>query len=244
VEFLDLLLERTGYKQHVLNELEDGEERWENIRELRTVAGEFTHLDPETALAALLEQVALVSEVDNLDERVDAVTFITLHAAKGLEFPVVFIVGMEEGIFPHIRSFDDPNQMEEERRLCYVGITRAKERLYLLRAFRRSLYGSSTPNPASRFIKDLPSHLVTAASFEEERAAPWPVRSMAQPIARPRATAGVYSAGERVRHGKFGEGIVVSCTPVRDDFEVVVAFRGDAGIKKLLVTYANLERVE
>ena len=121
-------------------------------------------------LPRFLEDIALVSDVDEYEETTDAVTLITLHAAKGLEFPVVFIVGMEEGILPHIRSFDDPMQMEEERRLAYVGITRAKERLYLVRAFRRVLMGSSLHHPASRFLKDLPKELVASRRTIEDEA--------------------------------------------------------------------------
>ena len=109
-----------------------------------------------------LEDVALMSDTDEYDEKVDAVTLITLHAAKGLEFPVVFITGMEEGLLPHIRSFDDPAQMEEERRLAYVGVTRAKDRLYLLRAFRRALHGAGRPQPAVALPADIPPELLRA----------------------------------------------------------------------------------
>ncbi|NIO71825.1 MAG: UvrD-helicase domain-containing protein, partial [Anaerolineae bacterium] len=131
LELLDLVLAKTSYADYVQDGTEEGRDRWANIMELRTVAKEYLDLPAETALTTFLEEVALVSDVDNLDEQVDAPTLLTLHMAKGLEFPVVFMVGMEEGIFPHNRSMDDPDQMEEERRLCYVGITRAKERLYL-----------------------------------------------------------------------------------------------------------------
>ena len=126
VELLDLILERSGYKEYVLSG-PDGEERWENILELRTVAKQYSDLSPKEGLAAFLEGVALVSDVDGLDDSVNGATLITLHQAKGLEFPVVFIVGMEEGLLPHFKSMEAPDQMEEERRLCYVGITRAKQ---------------------------------------------------------------------------------------------------------------------
>ena len=161
------MLERTGYRRYLLEDFEDGEERWENVQELVNVAAQYDELEPASALSTFLEDVALVADTDEYDEKVDAVTLITLHAAKGLEFPVVFIVGMEEGILPHIRSYDDPAQMEEERRLCYVGITRCKERLYLLRAFRRHYMGLSTHNPASRFLKDIPAELVAAPADRE-----------------------------------------------------------------------------
>jgi DNA helicase-2/ATP-dependent DNA helicase PcrA len=143
LELLDLLLERAGYTVFVRDGSEEGQARWENILELRTVARDYADLPVETALTTFLEEVALVSDVDNLDEEVDAPTLLTLHAAKGLEFDVVFIVGMEEKLFPHSRSMEDPEQMEEERRLCYVGATRAKRWLYLVHTFRRTLYGES-----------------------------------------------------------------------------------------------------
>ena len=164
IGLLDLVLERSGYGDFVRAEV-DGEERWENILELRTVAGQYQELPPAESLAAFLEGAALVSDVDGFEEAVEAVTLITLHQAKGLEFPVVFIVGMEEGILPHIRSFDDPAQMEEERRLCYVGVTRARQRVYLVRAFRRTLMGNRRVAGASRFLQDIPRHLVSGGDL-------------------------------------------------------------------------------
>jgi len=169
LELLDLLLERTGYAAYVQDGTDEGQIRWENILELRTVARDYADLPVETALTTFLEEVALVSDVDNLDDRVDAPTLLTLHSAKGLEFPVVFVVGMEEGLFPHSRSMDDPEQMEEERRLCYVGVTRAKERLYFLYTFRRTLYGESSVREPSRFLRDVPAHLVRQPSRRSAR---------------------------------------------------------------------------
>jgi len=151
VDLLDLVVERSGYKEYIFAGL-DGEDRWDNILELRTVAQQYQDLKPPAGLTTFLEGVALVSDVDALDESPDVVTLITLHQAKGLEFPVVFIVGMEDNILPHFKSLDDPAQMEEERRLCYVGITRAKRRVYLVRAFRRRLMGGSAVNGPSRFL--------------------------------------------------------------------------------------------
>jgi len=180
----------------------------------------------------------LVSDVDSFDEKVDAVTLITLHAAKGLEFPVVFIVGMEEGLLPHRKSYDDRDQMEEERRLCYVGVTRAKQRLYLLRAFRRSSMGSTLVNIPSRFLSDIPSHLVMPPGDVGER--------KLQPIASPSTTSSpkpALGAGDHVRHTMFGDGIVVNCNPAGEDQEVTVAFKGDAGLKRLLLSLAPLEKV-
>jgi len=163
----------------------------------------------------------------------------------------VFIVGTEEGLLPHMRSYDDPNQMEEERRLAYVGMTRAQRRLYLVRAFRRSLGGH---NPPSRFLSDIPPHLVTARErpvanvhFRSRisSAHPEPVEG-AQPdqeAAQAPPVADAFRAGDHVRHAKFGEGIVVSCQESSGDLLVTVAFKGDAGLKRLLASFAALERM-
>jgi len=238
VELLDLVLERSGYKEYIL-EGENGEDRWENILELRTVANDYRHLAPEDSLSSFLEGVALVSDIDSYDEKVDAVTLITLHAAKGLEFPVVFIVGMEEGLLPHRKSYDEPDQMEEERRLCYVGITRAKQRLYLVRAFRRSSLGSTLVNLPSRFLSDIPPHLAMPPGGGARESGVQPM-AMPSPAPSPKTP---LSAGDHVRHAKFGEGIVVNCLPTGDDQEVTVAFKGEAGLKRLLLSLAPLERL-
>jgi DNA helicase-2/ATP-dependent DNA helicase PcrA len=244
VDLFDLVIRRTGYEEYLLSG-KDGEERWDNVLELRTVAREYRHLKPGEGLAAFLEGVTLVSDVDGLDETVDAVTLVTLHQAKGLEFPVVFIVGVEDGILPHFRSFADPEQMEEERRLCYVGITRAKQRVYLVYAFRRSLMGSSTPSIPSRFLEDIPQHLIARGDLwqgEESQVMPslysWnkgPAPSFDVPELR---------AGDHVHHAQFGDGVVVSCQQVKDDKEVVVAFTSGVGVKKLLLSFANLEKIK
>ena len=155
VDLFDYIVEKLHYRDYLSTQPE-GEERWENVQELRTVTQEYMSLPPVESLIAFLQGVSLVSDLDGLTTGPDAVTLITLHQAKGLEFPVVFIVGMEDGILPHIRSFDDAGQMEEERRLCYVGITRAKQKLYLTRAFRRSFMGSNNANKPSRFLSDIP----------------------------------------------------------------------------------------
>jgi DNA helicase-2/ATP-dependent DNA helicase PcrA len=160
-ELLDFMLESSGYANHVRDGSEEGEERWANIMELRTKANEFAELAPPLGLAAMLEEVALVQDVDGFNAESNGVTLITLHAAKGLEFPFVFMVGLEEGLCPHSRSLDDPAQMEEERRLVYVGITRAMQGLYLVHAAHRMLYGSVAQNAPSRFLIDIPLELMT-----------------------------------------------------------------------------------
>jgi DNA helicase-2/ATP-dependent DNA helicase PcrA len=237
---VDEILEHTGYRKYILDK-EDGEERWENITELRNVASEYNELNIEEALTAFLEKVSLVSDIDELDEKADAVTLITLHQAKGLEFSAVFIVGLEEGILPHRKSFDDPEQMEEERRLCYVGITRAKKRLYLLRSYRRSLFGGSTANPPSRFLQDISPHLISPRGLWEESPTPV-VNAYSRPSPQPFSTL-TLKVGDHVRHSKFGAGIVMNCNPTRDDQELTVAFE-EAGVKKLLASLAPLEKIE
>ncbi len=249
VSLFDLVVKHSGYQEYLLSQ-PDGEERWDNILELRTVAQQYRDLASPAGLTTFLEGVTLVSDVDGLDETVDAVTLITLHQAKGLEFPVVFIVGMEDGILPHIKSFDDPAQMEEERRLCYVGITRAKRRVYLVHAFRRSFRGASNVSQPSRFLDDIPRHLVSGGSLwageESQIASAVYAWNRTAKFSSPSQGSGDLSevkVGSRVRHAAFGEGVVVSSQPVDGDFEVVVAFRG-SGVKKLLLSFAKLERVE
>jgi len=254
-ELLDAIIARTDYRRYLLESAQsgaDGEERWDNVQELRSVASQYDELAPAEALARFLEDVALITDVDEYDEKAEAVTLITLHAAKGLEFPVVFIVGMEEGLLPHMRSYDDPAQMEEERRLCYVGMTRAQQRLYLVRAFRRSFGGH---NPPSRFLADIPPHLVTPPEAGAPAAGGLPARPSGRyrygaAPARPEQLEGParsnvsFAAGDRVRHAKFGEGIVVSCEEEKSgDQLVVVAFKSEAGLKRLLLSFAPLEHL-
>jgi len=244
VELFDLVVKQTGYEEYTLGTT-GGEERWENILELRTVAREYRDLKAGEGLTTFLEGVTLVSDVDGLDETVDAVTLVTLHQAKGLEFSVVFIVGVEDGILPHFKSFADPEQMEEERRLCYVGITRAKQRVYLVCAFRRSLMGSSTANRPSRFLQDIPQHLIASSGLwpgEESQVIPSVYSWGKAPV--PSLDAPQFKAGDHVHHAQFGDGVVVSCQPVKDDREVVVAFTSGVGVKKLLLSFARLEKIE
>jgi len=162
-EFLEVLLKDIGYREYLQSESETREEaesRWENIQELKTVTQKFRELRGEEGLQAFLEDVSLVMDQDEVDEKQKAVKLMTIHAAKGLEFPVVFLVGMEEGLFPHAQSLMDPRQMEEERRLCYVALTRAQQRLYLTYASQRMRYGTVQVNPPSRFIEDIPQEFV------------------------------------------------------------------------------------
>ncbi len=164
-ELMDLILEQTSYRSYIDDGTDEGRERWENVMELRGVAVS----DDELSLTDFLEQVALVSETDNMEETANAVTILTLHAAKGLEYPVVFLVGVEDGVLPHSRSFDDPESMAEERRLFYVGITRAEDQLYLSHAFRRTFYGETSLATPSRFLRDVPMELVEENGRQQKK---------------------------------------------------------------------------
>jgi DNA helicase-2/ATP-dependent DNA helicase PcrA len=248
-QLIDLVLDRTGYKDYLDDGTDEGEERWENVLELRGVAAE----EADASLADFLQDVALVSDQDTLAEEGQAPTLLTLHAAKGLEFPVVFIVGLDEGVLPHQRSFDDPEAMHEERRLMYVGMTRAKDRLYLLRAFRRSLYGDSGLSEPSRFLEDIPDRLLAGNAPRRKsnaermyaKATTWdsPARGRSLTLhtsgeaAPPPAR---HKSGQRVRHAQFGEGIVIESKFSGGEEEVIVAF-DDVGVKRLAASIANLE---
>ena len=260
VGLIDVVLDRTGYKSYLLEQAERGEERWENIQEFRSTAREYAHLGVRDGLTEFLESVSLVSDVDSLEEKPDAITLITLHQVKGLEFPVVFIVGMEEGVLPHMRSMDDPSSLEEERRLCYVGITRAKERLYLMRAFRRGFRGGSEPSMASRYLAEIPPELILSQRepSAKARSLRWTssvgAREPDTTAAKRRGRAAEgrgdegngpgISIGDKVRHSSFGEGIVMTCKPSGTDFEATVAFKDGHGVKRLLLSFAGLEKVE
>ncbi|HUT14787.1 MAG TPA: UvrD-helicase domain-containing protein [Anaerolineae bacterium] len=241
LELLDHLLEDSGYAEYVRDGTEEGEERWENIRELRTVAQDYRDLPPDTSLTTFLEDVALVSEVDNLREETDAATLLTLHMAKGLEFDNVFIVGLDEGILPHSRSMGEPDEMEEERRLCYVGMTRAKQRLYLLHTFRRTRFGSQELSEPSRFLRDIPPELVR----ERDISAPTRLKPTAsnRKRSRPLRESTLFAPGDRVRHDQFGEGVVVSSKAHGGDEDVIVVFAGKTGIKHMVASFAKLKLV-
>jgi DNA helicase-2/ATP-dependent DNA helicase PcrA len=237
VALIDLVLEETGFRTYVDDGTEEGEARWENIQELRRVAYEFESVD----LASFLESIALISDQDTLTEEQDAPTLLTLHAAKGLEFPVVIIIGLDDGVLPHQRSFDDPEAMAEERRLLYVGITRAKDHLYLLRSFRRRFAGPSTLSEPSRFLYSIPPDLLDGElqgfqGWEQtsyKKKTTWDL-SPTIPL-EPR-----YQPGMRVQHKVFGEGIVISTRIDKDDEEVHVEFE-EAGTKHLAASFAQLE---
>jgi len=252
-ELMDLVLRDSGYFKYVNDGTQEGTDRWDNIKELRNVASDYTEALGDDPLAHFLEDVALVADVDSLRDQVDAPVLMTLHAAKGLEFPVVFITGMEEGLLPHSRSLEDPDEMAEERRLCYVGITRAKDRVFLSYAFRRTMWGSSDVSTPSRFLSDIPTQLMSGTgSFAGVkpreamvvRAATWetPVGAKPSRSAPTPSRELKFRAGQRVQHATFGEGIVIESRLDRNDEEVTVAFK-QAGIKRLLASFANLQKL-
>ncbi|MGZ4142187.1 MAG: DNA helicase PcrA [Actinomycetota bacterium] len=211
--------------------------RVENLQELVGVADAFARDNPEGGVREFLEQVSLVSDADQVVDDEGAITMMTLHIAKGLEFPVVFMTGMEEGVFPHIRSMTDPGQLEEERRLCYVGITRAKERLFLTHAWSRSLWGGTNYNPPSRFLHEIPEHLVVLAG---EEAPEGPETEVVRGKAGP-GPAITVSVGEEVFHERFGSGVVVAVQGTGSNAEVTVHF-AEEGQKRLLLAYAPLKK--
>ena len=248
VELIDRVVEDSGLRRHIQSSDDRAEERWENILELRETAQEFNAEEPPDGLSTLLERLSLVADVDNYEDSEDSMTLITLHQAKGLEFPVVFIVGLEEGLLPHSRSMESEEQLEEERRLCYVGITRAEQRLYLLRAFRRGFMGRGGPTLASRFLRDIPQHLLapgktsqTTARLQPRSPSRWEREEpqVSQMPARP-----TLQVGDMVRHTSFGEGVVMGCEPDAGDIQVTVQFRDGVGLKRLLLSFAPLEKIE
>ena len=254
VKLVDLTLEESGLRKHIQDSDDRPEERWENVLAFRAIAQEFSAESPPDGLASLLERTALVSQVDEYEEAEDALTLITLHQAKGLEFPVVFIVGLEEGLLPHSRSMDSADQLEEERRLCYVGMTRAQQRLYLLRAFRRGFRNGASDGPAiaSRFLREIPQELVAPAALSTSRALSPPspgrgssIRAAALAAASAAPPSGpALRVGDAVRHRAFGEGIVTACDASTSDVEVTVEFADSIGVKRLLLSFAPLEKLD
>lgn len=229
-DLIELTMKRFGYLDYLNDGSPQAEDRQANARELVSVAREYSDL----GLSGFLEEVALISDLDTVDERGDAITLMTLHAAKGLEFPVVFMIGMEETIFPHSRALYDQSEMEEERRLCYVGMTRAREELHLLSASSRLLYGGRQHNPPSRFLADIDGQIVptsdmhpgvygTQAASGEPYIVPEPLELV---------------IGDQVKHGVFGIGRVVEM----EQSALKVAFSG-RGVKTLNPAFAPLEKL-
>lgn len=247
---LQAVLEQSGYLTELQSSADPQDEtRVENLAELESVAQEFANDNPEGTLTDFLERVSLVADADEIpdrDEHGGVVTLMTLHTAKGLEFPVVFLTGMEDGIFPHSRSLGDPKELEEERRLAYVGITRARERLYVSRSMTRSAWGTPSFNPASRFLDEIPevqwereepmSMPIGENGFGSSPASTRAARSLSDRLDHDGPTM-VLVAGDRVTHERFGLGTVVSAEGAGAKADATIDF-GSAGIKRLLLRYA------
>ena len=252
---LQAVLEQSGYLTELQGSADPQDEtRVENLAELESVAQEFANENPEGTLTDFLERVSLVADADEIPDRDElggVVTLMTLHTAKGLEFPVVFLTGMEDGIFPHSRSLGDPKELEEERRLAYVGITRARERLYVTRSMTRSAWGTPSFNPASRFLDEIPD-----VQWEREEPMNMPIGSNGFGSS-PNSTSAarrlgdrsdndgptiVLAAGDRVTHERFGLGTVVSADGVGAKADATIDF-GSSGIKRLLLRYAPVEKL-
>ena len=256
-EFLDELLEKTGYLES-LKALENGDTKIENVEELRSSIVQYMNEADEPSLSGFLEEVALYSEADRDDGSDDKVTIMTVHSAKGLEYKNIFVIGLDDGIFPSSRSFDSEADMEEERRLAYVAITRAKERLYLTNASQRMLFGQTQRNVTSRFMREIDPSLIEkhdhAAAMRKQLGESDKTltevhsTSLQQQLARNKSrsvgakTFETYTAGERVSHNIFGEGTIVSVKPMANDSMLEIAFE-KVGTKKIMANYAKLKKL-
>ena len=250
-ELYELVLEHTDYRNYLKAEKEDHESRIENIEELKSNIINFEEdYDEEASLSNFLEEISLQTDIDNYDPDADCAVMMTLHSAKGLEFPVVFIPGMEEGIFPSIATVINPSELAEERRLAYVGITRAKEKLYIVKTRERMLFGSTTKNPQSRFVTEIPKDLVETtghtASAPIKTAAQQPAKMNFDPFKKTQPKAATksasYSVGDMVLHKVFGKGMVTSAEPMGNDTMLEVAF-DKVGTKTLMANFCKMEKI-
>lgn len=251
-ELFEKAMRDTGYLDSLALDRETYQDRLENIQELSSNLLRYSEDNEEGDLNGFLEEVALMTDIDNYNEEADTVVLMTLHSAKGLEFPVVFIPGMERGIFPGIQSLYSASEMEEERRLAYVGITRAKERLYLTHARTRMLYGSTSHNAPSPFLEEIPEGLVEEkrkVTLSQQKPsvqrATKPKKtfdhSFGPAAPKPSAPAGSYRVGDTVGHKLFGTGVVLSAQPMGNDTLLEIAFE-KAGTKKLMANFARLTK--
>lgn len=247
-ELYNLILEHTDYKAYLTAEKDDYEQRIENIDELLSNIIKFEEdYGDEASLGAFLEEISLMTDIDNYNAETESVVMMTLHSAKGLEFPIVFIPGMEEGVFPSMQTILETSQLNEERRLAYVGITRAKEKLYLIKTRERMLFGSTTHNRESRFITEIPSTLVEKTGAENTYARhqaefrPTPAYdpfAKKKPASKP--SGNKYAVGNMVFHKVFGTGMVLSVTPMGNDMMLEIAF-DKVGTKTLMANFAKME---
>ncbi len=255
---LDELLDRSGYKSYLSTQGTEGETRLENIEELKTTMVEYQKNNEDPTLDGFLADIALYTDLDKMDDTANCVTLMTIHSAKGLEFENVYVIGMEDGIFPGSRSMLDEESMEEERRLAYVAITRAKQKLCLIHAMQRMLFGTTSRNMKSRFIKEIDpevifkedriSTTVPASAKSRSHSAMNTMSFQQQLLAKKNSKPGTtkkpvnYSAGDRVDHDKFGQGTVISVKPMGNDALLEIAF-DDIGTKKIMSNFAMMKKI-
>lgn len=252
-DILDDVLEQSGYTEMLMTQGDEGAGRLENIRELKSAMITFCEENESHTLFDYLEQVALISDLDSFDAEEDRVVLMTMHAAKGLEFERVFLVGAEENIFPSYRSMTDAIELEEERRLCYVAITRAKRFLHITNAQSRLLYGQTMHNPVSRFVREIPAGYMELDDHTRRTGIPGspslPRKSnylreqSRRTVSAPSVSAQHFSAGERIRHRVFGDGTVISASPLGNDTLLEVGF-DTVGTKKLMANFAKITKIE
>jgi len=250
-ELYDLILEHTDYKNYLKAEKDDWEQRIENIDELSSNIIKFQEdYGDEATLGAFLEEISLMTDIDNYDAETDSVVMMTLHSAKGLEFPVVFIPGMEDGVFPSIQTIMEAGELNEERRLAYVGITRAKEKLYLIKTRERMLFGSTTHNRESRFVTEIPGDLTEKTGnenvfakhkFEYQPQQNFDPFAKKKPATAP--TKNHYAVGNTVFHKVFGTGMVTNAVPMGNDTMLEIAF-DKVGTKTLMANFAKMEIIK
>ncbi len=251
-KLINTVIEKSGYGDMLLKEnTVEALTRLENIKELLSDAMEFEKASEDKSLNAYLEKISLIADVDNYDETQDTVVLMTLHSAKGLEFPVVFLCGMEEGLFPSFMSQATADELEEERRLCYVGITRAKKKLFLTCTSTRTLFGNTSYNKPSRFIDEIDTELIDMPYIPAKKPAFFetqvkPRERVSNTISlQPKKTVSsdvTYKSGERVSHSKFGEGMILKATPVGNDWHLEIIF-DSVGTKNLMAAYAKLKKI-
>lgn len=235
------IIKKSGYLKALDDKTSEGEARQENVRELLSVAKKYDEYDTLEALNLFLEEVSLASDVDSVDQKQPAIHLMTIHSSKGLEFPVIFVIGLEEGIFPHSRSAFSPAELEEERRLMYVALTRAKHKIYLLFADQRTIFGSTQINPPSRFVAEIPEHLVCEERLKRSDLA---LSAFAQeeenrkPKKKLFSKSDAFRPGDSVKHPDFGQGLIVTLA----NNVATIAFK-QKGLKKIDVTLALLEKV-
>lgn len=255
-DLLQEILDTANYLDYLNQDPESYDDRVNNIKELSSMFVKYQEESDEPELSEFLEDVALISDIDSYNEDEDSVVLMTLHSAKGLEFPVVFIPGMEEGIFPGNQSMYSEEELEEERRLAYVGITRAKEKLYLVNAQQRMLYGTTSRNMPSRFLREIPSdvtedvstriHSTNVSRFASLKTAHAPTSSSARKFGQAGNVSAQphddYKVGDTVSHKSFGTGTILSLQPMGNDTLMEVAF-DKAGTKKMMANFARLEKI-